>query len=433
MLLASLATMVDPAVIVLVTLLLAAVLFFTELVPLAVTAMLVPITLNLTGVISAGEAFENFSNKWVILFMAMFVVGEGIFRTGLADRVGKMVTHAAGASKTRLVVIIMLTVGVMSAFLSNTGTVALFIPLVVGVAASAKLKPGLLLMPMAFAASLGGTMTLVGTPPNGAINSEIERAVEAGTVMGGQVTPFEFFEFGKIGLIMFIAGLVYYVLLGHRFLPNTEGQESEQHAKGFTYRKDKIWWALGIFVMVVSIMAWNDKRFPLQTAAMLGACLVVTTRCVTMKEAFRSISWTTIFLFAGMMSMSTAMKTSGAAEMIANFVVSRVNDPHTLLAAAFAITALVTNFMSNTATAVLMAPLGVQMAVKMGVSPMPILMGIAMAASCCFLTPIATPPNTMVLGPGGYRFWDYVKAGWPLQVISFVIGVTLIPVLWPFH
>jgi len=433
----------EPAFIVLTILLAAAVLFFTELVPLAVTAMLVPIALNLTGVISAEEAFENFGNKWVILFMAMFVVGEAIFRTGLADRVGRLVTRVAGHSKPLLVVIVMLLVGVLSALLSNTGTVAVFIPLVMGVAAAAKLKPGVLLMPMAFAASLGGTMTLVGTPPNLAVNSEAEHALKTMVFLSEEIRPFGFFEFAKIGLVMFAAGIVYYAVLGHRYLPNTEGEEAQAHAQAVAYRTRKAPWAIAVFTFVILIMVVKHEYLPLamqryvpviplQTAAMLGACLVVITGCVTMTEAFRSISWTTVFLFAGMISMSTAMRSSGAAEMVADFFVARVSGPHLLLAAVFAITALVTNFMSNTATAILMAPLGVEMASKMDVSPMPILMGVAMAASCCFLTPVATPPNTMVLGPGGYRFMDYLKAGWPLQIISFVIGVFLIPLIWPF-
>ncbi len=423
----------DPAITVLIILAVAAILFFTEALPLPVTAMLVPVALNLTGVLSATEAFENFGNKWVVLFMAMFVVGEAIFRTGLADKIGRIVIHVAGKSRARLVVIVMLAVGIMSAFLSNTGTVALFIPLVVGVAASAKIKAGTLLMPMAFAASLGGTMTLIGTPPNGAVNKVLEDAINQTANLSQAIHPFGFFEFAKIGVMLFAAGIVYYGLVGHRFLPTSEGAVLESHkAGGFQFRTTKIWAAIGIFVLVVVVMAINSKHFPLTTAAMLGACLVVITGCVTMREAFSSISWTTVFLFAGMLSMCTAMQNSGAAKLVADAVISRVHHPHLLLAAVFAITALVTNFMSNTATATLMAPIAVAMAAGMGISPMPILMGVAMAASCCFLTPVATPPNTMVLGPGGYRFWDYLKAGWPLQLISFIIGVAMIPLLWPF-
>jgi di/tricarboxylate transporter len=126
------------------------------------------------------------------------------------------------------------------------------------------------------------------------------------------------------------------------------------------------------------------------------------------------------------------MDKSGAAAIVANFVVSQVSNPWLLMLVCCALTALITNFMSNTATAALMAPLALPIAMASGISPMPILIGIAMSASCCFLTPIATPPNTIVLGPGRYTFMDYVKAGWPLQLISLIICVTIIPMIWHF-
>ncbi len=159
---------------------------------------------------------------------------------------------------------------------------------------------------------------------------------------------------------------------------------------------------------------------------------MVITGCMTMKEAFKSIDWTTIFLFAGTLALSAALEKSGAAKLIATAVVSQVSDPYMLMAVVCGLTAIVTNFMSNTATAALMAPLAVPIAVQGGVSPLPLLMGIAMSASACFLTPIATPPNTIVLGPGKYKFMDYFKAGWPLQIISYIMCVVFIPMIWKF-
>ena len=157
------------------------------------------------------------------------------------------------------------------------------------------------------------------------------------------------------------------------------------------------------------------------------------TRCMTMREAFRSVDWTTIFLFAGMLSMSAAMSSSGAAAIVAHTVVSHVSDPWMLMLVCCALTAVVTNFMSNTATAALMAPLAMPIAMATGISPLPIVMGIAISASACFLTPIATPPNTIVLGPGRYKFSDYAKCGWPLQIIALLISWLVIPMIWPFH
>jgi len=151
-----------------------------------------------------------------------------------------------------------------------------------------------------------------------------------------------------------------------------------------------------------------------------------------MKEAFNSVSWTTIFLFAGMLPMSEAMQTTGAAKLIADVLLANISSPMLILAATYLLTAVITNFMSNTATTALMIPIGLVISTQAGISPFPIVMSIAMASSACFLTPVATPPNTIVLGPGGYKFVDYIKAGWMLQIICAVIGITIIPLIWPF-
>ena len=401
----------------------AAIMFFTEVVPLPVTALLVPIALSLTHVITCKVAFSYFGNPTVVLFMAMFIVGEATFITGFADKVGALAVRLSKGNPIKLLVYAMAAVGLLSTVLSNTGTTVVAVPMVMGMCLKAKLAPGKVLMPVAFAASLGGTVSLVGTPPNGIINSMLAQT--------GQ-TPFGFFEFGLIGVPLLAAGLIYYALIGHRFLPDRQPVDDDVVTEGAQHRREnKMWHAMIIFAFVVFMMA--SELMPLTTAAMLGACLMIITGCMTMREAFRSVDWTTIFLFAGMLSMSAAMDKSGAAAIVANAVVSMVHDPWMLMLVCCALTALITNFMSNTATAALMAPLALPIAMGSGISPLPIAMGIAMSASCCFLTPIATPPNTIVLGPGRYSFMDYVKAGWLLQVISLLMCWLLIPLIWPFH
>lgn len=400
----------------------AAVMFFTEIVPLPITALLVPVALSLTNVISSKVAFSYFGDPTVILFMAMFIVGEATFITGFADKVGALAVRLSKGNSILLLVYTMAAVGLLSTVLSNTGTIVVAVPMILGMCIKAKLAPGKVLMPVAFASSLGGTVTLVGTPPNGIINSMLAQT--------GQ-TPFGFFEFGLIGIPLLIAGLLYYAFIGHRFLPEGRQMEDDMVIEGQTRRENKMWASMAVFAFVVFMMA--SELMPLTTAAVLGACLMVITRCMTMREAFRSVDWTTIFLFAGMLSMSAAMSKSGAAAIVANTVVNMVSDPWMLMLVCCALTSLITNFMSNTATAALMAPLALPIALASGISPLPITMGIAMSASACFLTPIATPPNTIVLGPGKYSFLDYVKAGWPLQIITLIMCWLLIPMIWPFH
>lgn len=401
----------------------AAIMFFTEVVPLPITALLVPVALSLTNVISSKVAFSYFGDPTVVLFMAMFIVGEATFITGFADKVGGLAVRLSKGNPIKLLVYAMAAVGLLSTVLSNTGTTVVAVPMILGMCMKAKLAPGKVLMPVAFAASLGGTVTLVGTPPNGIINSMLSQT--------GQ-TPFGFFEFGLIGIPLLAAGLLYYGLIGHRFLP--EGRQIDDAVlaeEAQPRRENKMWHAMAVFAFVVFMMA--SELVPLTTAAMLGACMMVITGCMTMREAFRSVDWTTIFLFAGMLSMSAAMDKSGAAAIVADAVVSTVSDPWLLMFVCCALTAVITNFMSNTATAALMAPLALPIALGSGISPLPIAMGIAMSASACFLTPIATPPNTIVLGPGRYTFLDYLKAGWPLQIITLIMCWLLIPLIWPFH
>lgn len=414
----------DPtkAYITLAILLCAAIMFFTEVVPLPVTALLVPVALSLTNVITSKVAFSYFGDPTVVLFMAMFIVGEATFITGFADKVGALAVRLSGGNTVLLLVYTMAAVGLLSTVLSNTGTTVVAVPMILGMCVKAKLAPGKVLMPVAFASSLGGTVTLVGTPPNGIINSMLAQT--------GQ-TPFGFFEFGLIGVPLLIAGLAYYGLIGHRLLPEGRQLDDEIVTEGQTRRLHKMPHSILVFAFVVFIMA--TELVPLTTAAVLGACLVVITGCMTMREAFRSVDWTTIFLFAGMLSMSAAMSQSGAAAIVADAVVKTVSDPWMLMLACCALTAAITNFMSNTATAALMAPLALPIALASGISPLPITMGIAMSASACFLTPIATPPNTIVLGPGRYKFLDYVKAGWPLQLITLLMCWLLIPLIWPFN
>ena len=400
----------------------AAVMFFTEIVPLPITALLVPVALSLTHVITSKVAFSYFGDPTVILFMAMFIVGEATFITGFADKVGALAVRLSKGNTVLLLVYTMAAVGLLSTVLSNTGTTVVAVPMILGMCIKAKLAPGKVLMPVAFASSLGGTVTLVGTPPNGIINSMLAQT--------GQ-TPFGFFEFGLIGIPLLVVGLAYYGLIGHRFLPEGRQMDDDIVTEGQTRRENKMWYSIAIFAFVVFMMA--SELMPLTTAAILGACLMVISGCMTMREAFRSVDWTTIVLFAGMLSMSAAMAKSGAAAIVANAVVSMVSDPWMLMLVCCALTALITNFMSNTATAALMAPLALPIALASGISPLPITMGIAMSASACFLTPIATPPNTIVLGPGKYSFLDYVKAGWPLQLITLLMCWLLIPMIWPFH
>ena len=190
-----------------------------------------------------------------------------------------------------------------------------------------------------------------------------------------------------------------------------------------------------ILPVVVLVMALDIKGVSLEMAAIIGALVCVLTGCLTEKQAYASIDWVTIFLFAGMMPVSTAMDKTGAGKLIAEWTVGLMGgspSPLIVTAVLFILSCGLTQFMSNTASAALLCPIGVAIAKQLGADPKAVIMAIAVAASCAFATPVGTPPNTLVLGPGGYKFMDYVKAGTGLVVVCFVVSLVVIPVIWPF-
>ena len=406
-----------------------AVFFITEIIPLAVTATGGAIACGLLGFIPAKQVFSGLSNSTVVLFAGMFIVGAAMFYTGLAQTIGETVVKVTGTGENSLMFGIMLVGAALSSVLSNTGTAACLLPVVLGVCSAAKIPASRELMPLAFACGIGGIITLVGTPPN---------IIAAGALGAAGFQPFGFFEFSKIGIPLTIGAMVYMMLLGKHLIPKREldaDQEIEQEIEASSHSKNKMIISGVILLVVVFVMALGIKGVTLEMAAVLGALVCVLTGCLTEKQAYASIDWVTIFLFAGMMPVSKAMDKTGAGKVIADWAVGLMGgspSPMVVTMVLFIISCGLTQFMSNTASAALLCPIGIAIAKQLGASPHAVLMAIAVAASCAFATPVGTPPNTLVLGPGGYKFMDYVKAGTGLVIVSFLISIVLIPMFWPF-
>lgn len=414
-----------------------AVLFVTEIIPLAITSLGGAITLGLLGIITPKVVFSGLSDSTVVLFAGMFVVGGALFYTGLAQKIGETVVSHAGTSENGLMLAIMLVTAIMSAFLSNTGTAAALLPVVIGICSVAKIPASRQLMPLAFAAGIGGIITMVGTPPNIIVN---------GTLAKSGITPFGFFEFAWIGIPLTVAAIVFMMFIGKYFLPKheiTDAGEVEQEVSADEISNDpkkQLYSGLILLGVIIAMIAGDFlKKFginlPLSMVAVIGAMLCVLTGCLKEKQAYTSIDWVTIFLFAGMMPVAEALDKSGAGQMIANVVLGVMgSDPSPYFATAvlFILSCVMTQFMSNTASSALLAPIGIAIAKGMGADPHAVLMAIGVAASCAFGTPVGTPPNTLVLGPGQYKFMDYVKAGVPLIVVCFIVSIIIIPMVWPF-
>ena len=418
-----------PAIKCLIVLAIVALLFITELIPLAITAMSGAIVCGLLGFIPAKQVFSGLSDSTVVLFAGMFVVGAAMFHTGLAQKIGISIVRFSGTSENSLMFGIMIVGAGLSSVLSNTGTAACLMPVVLGICAAAKIPASRQLMPLAYAAGVGGIITLVGTPPN---------IIVSGALTSFGYEPFSFFEFAWIGIPLTVVAIAYMMFIGKYLLPKAEldaDQEIEQEIEATVHDSKKQIISGLILAVVVIVMALDLKSISLEMAAIIGALVCVLTGCLTEKQAYASIDWVTIFLFAGMMPVSAAMDTTGAGALIADWTVGLMGgspSPLVVTAILFILSCGLTQFMSNTASAALLCPIGIAIAKQLGADPKAVLMAIAVAASCAFATPVGTPPNTLVLGPGGYKFMDYVKCGTGLVIVAFIVSLVVIPVVWPF-
>lgn len=587
------------------------------------------VSLLIFQILTPEEALSGFSNSVVIMMVGLFVVGGAIVQTGLAKMIGARLLRLAGNSETRMFVLIMLVTAGIGAFISNTGTVALMLPIVVSMAAGAGISSSRFLMPLAFASSLGGMMTLIGTPPNLVIEETLRKA---GLVHLG------FFSFLPVGLICVATGIVVLLPLSkwfldkknsgseesrsgkslkelvkeyklsdtlfrlrvprqakacgmsissinagqqyklnileirrdeasqHRFLktvnqrlasPDTvlrpsdvlyvsgEFEQLELFARDFGLdimdthttedtqtpainfydigiaeillmpnasiinrsikeagfrekynlnvlgirrksdyilqelgdvrtasgdvllvqgrwsdiarleRKSSQWVVLGqpleeaakvtldykapvaalIMLLMVVMMVIDAIPIAPVTAVIIAGILMVLTGCFrNIEAAYKTINWESVVLIAAMLPMSMALQKTGASSAISEALVGALGNmgPMALLAGIYLTTSVMTMFISNTATAVLLAPIALQSAQQMGVSPVPMLFAVAVGASMCFASPFSTPPNALVMPAGNYTFMDYIKVGLPLQVAIGVIMVLTLPLLFPF-
>ena len=419
----------SPAIKCLILLAVVALFFVTELIPLAVTATGAAIACGLLGLIPAKQVFSGLSNSTVVLFAGMFVVGASMFYTGLAQAIGNTVVKMCGTGENSLMFGLMIVGTVLSAVLSNTGTAACLLPVALGICSAAKIPASRQLMPLAFACGWGGIITMVGTPPN---------IIATGAMTAAGLEPFGFFEFAWIGVPVSVAGMLYMMFVGKYLLPNKQldaDQEIEQEIEANETSKSKQIVSGVILLAVVLVMALGIKGVTLGMAAIIGALVCVLTGCLTEKQAYASIDWVTIFLFAGMMPVSSAMDKTGAGKLIAEWTVSLMGgspSPLVVTGVLFILSCGLTQFMSNTASAALLCPIGIAISQNLGADPKAVLMAIAVAASCAFATPVGTPPNTLVLGPGGYKFMDYLKAGCGLVIVCFIVSLIVIPMVWPF-
>ncbi|WP_436870004.1 SLC13 family permease [Mammaliicoccus sciuri] len=422
----------DCSIITLIFLVFAIVMFAWEKIPLAVTAMIVAIGLVITGVLKPEEAFAGFVDSNVLLFMAMFIVGGAFFEMGMAQKIGGIVTKFAKTEK-QLIISVMLITGLMSGVLSNTGTAAVLIPVVIGIAAKSGFSRSTLLLPLVFAAAMGGNLSLIGAPGNMIAQSALKQIGDG----------FGFFEYAKVGLPILIIGILYFTLIGHKLLPKREEVDLEEdsiYAQEVDYSKVPKWkqvMSLGVLILTVIAMIFEQQiGIALHVSAWIGALVLIATRVIPEKKAMRSIDMNTILLFVGSLALANAIQVSGAGKVIASTLISTLGkdpSPYVLLFVILVLSATMTNFMSNTATTALLVPISISIANGMGADPSAVLMATVIGGSLAFATPIGMPANTMVYGLGGFKFKDYAIAGIPLIILSIIVSMILLPIFFPFY
>lgn len=402
--------------------------FITESFPIALAAMAIPAYYSIFNIIPWRTAFGGLTNSSVLLFGGMFIVGGAMFQTGLAQKIGLSCVKIAAGSEAKLQLVIMIVTGTLSAFLSNTGTVAVLLPVCLGIADSAGMSRAKLLLPLAIMASSGGMITMAGTPPNMSAAATLDLA---GIHIG-------FFDFAWFGIPVSLASIAYVMLLGNRFIPNRKSDivvEDEESGKVYDTKKQII--AGAVLLVCIVFMALADTiGVQLQVIAIIGGLTCVFTGCLTADEAYDSIDWTTIFLFAGALGLADAMQSTGAGALLAEKVVGLLGgnpNPYLLLLVLFLLAGGLTQFMSNTAAAALLCPIGLSIAQSVGADPTAVVLAIGFACSAAYVTPVATPPNTMVFGPAGLTFMDFVRVGFPLLVIVCLLSMLIIPIVWPFY
>lgn len=380
----------------------------------------IPISLALFGVMDASAAFADFANTTVVFFMSLLVVGAAVFKTGLADYIGeKLIGFFGGSDKS-----IMLGSGIvaisMSAFLNDTGTTGCLIPIVGSMSKKAGIPLSKTLMSLAFFASLGGTLTLIGTTPH---------IVANGLLIDAGFAGFSFFEFAYIGIPLSIAGLLYMYFIGMRIVPEKKISESEVPALAIRNNKKMVLVAC-IFIFIVYCMA--SGLLPMHLAAALGALSVVLTGCISVEEALKSFSVTTMFLVAGIFPLSTALVKTGAAKYAIDYISQYLMGlpPVITYGAIAAATIFFTQFLMNTSLTAILVPMGIMIAQSANIDPRGAVMAIAMAASAAFCTPFGTGPNLLVWELGKYEVRDYFRIGFPLTIIFWLITTVFCVLLY---
>lgn len=392
---------------------------------------MVPMALYFFGVIGVKDIFASIVNENVILIIAMCVLGAAFFKTGLAWQSSKILLKYAKTERSLSVLIFMIS-GVMSAFVSNSGTVAVLIPIVLGIAGTSQIKPIKLLMPLVFGATIGADISIIRSPGNLIAKNTIE------TFSKGNLSV-PFFEYAKIGIPLMIACALLLFFFGSRLIPDRDGHEQSDVQMDYSHIPEwhKLLTLIVFVLAILGMVATDYVKFlpPIHIIACCAAIVLVLTGVLNQKETFNSFETLTVFMLAFMMPLGAALNSTGAGEMIARAVISVTGNSGVIviMASLWILTWALTQVMSNTAACTLLCPVGWTIAQSIGADPRAVVIAIFIASSVAVCTPMAIPANSMIIGPGNVKFKDFLKPGLAISFVCFIVSMILLPVFYPFY
>ncbi|EIW9039337.1 SLC13/DASS family transporter [Klebsiella pneumoniae] len=409
----------------------AIIIFISDRLPMGLVAFMVPMALYFFGVIGVKDIFASIVNENVILIIAMCVLGAAFFKTGLAWQSSKILLKYAKTERSLSVLIFMIS-GVMSAFVSNSGTVAVLIPIVLGIAGTSQIKPIKLLMPLVFGATIGADISIIRSPGNLIAKNTIE------TFSKGNLSV-PFFEYAKIGIPLMIACALLLFFFGSRLIPDRDGHEQSDVQMDYSHIPEwhKLLTLIVFVLAILGMVATDYVKFlpPIHIIACCAAIVLVLTGVLNQKETFNSFETLTVFMLAFMMPLGAALNSTGAGEMIARAVISVTGNSGVIviMASLWILTWALTQVMSNTAACTLLCPVGWTIAQSIGADPRAVVIAIFIASSVAVCTPMAIPANSMIIGPGNVKFKDFLKPGLAISFVCFIVSMILLPVFYPFY
>jgi anion transporter len=405
--------------------------FVTDKLPAALVSMLGGSVLVVCGIIEPAKLFSAFSGSTIVLVAAMMVVGSALFHTGIAAKMADVLVKVTGHTENGIMIAFMLVSTIISAICSGVAVVAMLLPIVISVSKRAGVSVSRQLIPMSFAASFGCNLTLMGAASNVVVN---------GALQDLGVSTMSFFELGKVGIPISIAGILFFLTIGKRFL--TPGDTADQEYleeytgsnKAVEFNKVKAGLCLVILAILLVVMAAGIDWLPMYLVAAFGAFILVLTGCIKQNDAYKSIDLSTLFIVAGMSAVSAGMSSSGAGTLIADTAVKLLGEHPNKMVVLFIILVLVTlltNAMMNTSTALLVTPLFIPVVQAFGMNTTAVAVAICVAASSPFLSPVGSGTNTLIIRPGNLKFMDFFRPGLSLSVVVLIVSMIFIPLFWP--